>query len=187
MAKAADALTKGVVPSAHLATHADRYMARRAVTMANGTSRRGFLSWVGRASIAMLGGAYVTVWQSEAAFGTHPCGGGFARTTRSSCMCNDLIGSNHCPQCCGGYWVSCIRNSSDPASCYITDPAGTHYKHVRLYDCCNDCNDGCREKNFKSETSNTCKTCCNDGYCSEGGCGGKKVRCVRKVCLDSFC
>lgn len=177
-------LASDLVPAGSLSNSVDEFAARRLVNFANRRSRRSFLALVGRSTLALMGGTFIGLWRSEGAWAA--CGGESGPTPRASCMCTGLIGNNNCPQCCGGFWRSCITNRSDPASCWNTNcqPGKTKYFEVKLYDCCNDCSQGCSTVNCGGESK---QTCCQTGYCSEGGCGNKRVRCVRKVCTDIVC
>lgn len=175
-----DSIFDDVLPVGTLPTQGDTYIAKHAISLANRNSRRSFLGLVGRASVALMGGVFIDLWKMESAqaacvwqnYSDNP-------SCRSSCLCTELIGSNVCqspPNCCSGFWTSCITNTNDPAnSC-----SGGQCKKVKLYDCCATCN--C--------TSHTCgQSCCNNGYCafSGSGCMGQKVKCVRKICTTINC
>jgi hypothetical protein len=169
-----------LLPPSNLESAGDAFVARSLSSFANRTSRRSFIAGVGRAGLAVMGGAFLSLWRMESAASVD-CGVLHDATARLSCLCVDLIGSNNCPQCCGGYWTVCA--TSGPHTCPSDCGFGqTRYFRTRLYDCCNACTMcqqvvGCQGGNH---------TCCYGGYCSDN-CGNKNVRCVRKVCTNSLC
>ncbi len=172
------------IPTDDMPTELDIRVAKGLAALANRTTRRGFLAVVGRGAVALLGAGYLGIWRSESAWAA--CGSRHDYSTRFSCMCSGLIGSNTCPQCCGGFWVACPRSSNPAGCCVKCDGTRTGWscKYVHLYDCCNTCSSGCKkEVKCGRETK---ATCCYGGYCSDG-CRGKKVRCVRKVCTQTVC
>ncbi len=52
----------------------DAWVASHLAARANRTTRRTFLAWAGRASLALMGGSFINLWQSESAWAA--CGGG---------------------------------------------------------------------------------------------------------------
>lgn len=162
-------------------------VARRLATLADRTSRRGFLATVGRAGLALMGGSFLALWQTEAAWAA--CGPKNPNPTpRLTCLCSELLGSNNCPSCCGGFWVSCIKNIQDPASCCTTCPnTMIQCNKVKLFDCCSACSGiGCNGSHPNCNPNFGNDTCCHTGYCADGGCTAP-VRCVRKVCTTNSC
>jgi hypothetical protein len=192
-----------VNPSSH-PNRMERATAEQLVRLANTTSRRSFLAWVGRASVALLGGTFLQIWRSESASASAciQAGNQFPATGRLSCMCSEVTGSNSCPNCCSGWWLSCLTNDQDPAACWSIcshTPPMVKYKKVRLWDCCAECagqadpsKAGC---SFFGD--NWCATSATAGYCDEGNCCGPgspggscstwRVKCVVKECTTTFC
>lgn len=158
----------------------DTVVARHLLALANRQSRRSFLGWIGRASIAMLGAGYIDVWNAESAQAACVWEGPFRELGRATCLCTELIGSNNCPNCCSGFWESCPLCTDEDACC-----SGGQQHKVRLFDCCGPCNGGCVTNSSCGSTRN--QSCCSTGYCADGGCGTKHVRCVRKVCTTVVC
>ncbi len=184
-------LEEDLVAEGTLPTAADTYLARRLVALANRTSRRSFLGTVGRASLALMGGSFVDIWLAESARAACTWEGPFGQQCRATCLCTDLIGTNTCPNCCSGFWRSCLGCSNIDSCC---SGGQTHY--VKLYDCCATCGGncgtsgspvGCNCNRSQSGCAGGNDTCCNVGYCNDGGCSGKFVRCVRKVCTTNVC
>ena len=163
----------------------DVRVSKRLIGLANRTSRRSFLGLVGRGSIALMGASFFQVWRAESARAA--CGGSHAFTQRLTCMCTELRGENQCgsANCCSGYWIACPKSTSNPAACYITDPAGTHFYNVKLYDCCDTCGGNCNTSKAGCSSYGN-DSCCSHGYCSDG-CGGDnwKVKCIKKECIYS--
>lgn len=173
------------LPSESLDSDGDALVAGTLGHLANRTSRRNLLAWIGRASLAVMGGSFLGIWRAEGAWAA--CGGQGGATTRLSCMCTELIGSNTCPSCCGGFWQSCVTNVNDPAACYggCPDPGQFKFFTVKLYDCCNSpCSCNFSHPNCSSFGNNTC---CNTGYCQPNCNSGWEVKCVRKVCTGTVC
>lgn len=189
-------LLREVVPEQ--ASRADTHLGRGFVALANRTSRRSFIGWVGRASLALMGGAYLSIWQTESAAAS-PCvtsGGQNPATTRFTCLCSEVGLGNSCPNCCGGFWVSCLTNVNDPASCWQQCPGGgRQFLKVRLWDCCNQCSgqDSTSRPGCWSGANDFCHQTGANGYCNEGGCCSGtgcstwRVKCVVKSCTGNTC
>jgi hypothetical protein len=173
-------LDEELVPRSIMPTAADAFAARRLVALANRSSRRSFLSWVGRASLAVMGGGFIDIWQTESAQAACTWQGPLPPVGRATCLCTELIGTNKCPNCCSGFWKACAPCSDEDNCC---TGGQTHW--VKLYDCCAPCSGGCTTNSICGSTRN--QSCCSDGYCPDGGCSGKKVRCVRKICTNNNC
>src|SRR6266508_6668087 len=160
----------------------DRQVARGLVALANRTTRRSFLAWTGRASIALMGAGYLTLWRSESAFAA--CGGQGDPHARETCMCGEVGGSSNFEclsgTCCSGFWHACPTNLSNPASCPEACGGGLRrFYRVKLYDCCAQC------ASHGTENKAGCSYfgddyCWNEGYCPDG-CGtyanGWRVKC----------
>src|SRR3989442_8786861 len=158
----------------------DAFVARKLAQVATGSTRRSFLAWVGRGTLAVMGGAFLGLWNAESAWAA--CGGEGGSTTRLSCLCTELLGSNSCPSCCGGFWLSCLTRS-DPAACVQNCiGGGTRVMQSKLYDCCGPCG-SCNTNASGCDPSFGNDTCCHSGYCAPN-CSGL-VKCVRKVCPNS--
>lgn len=175
----------------------ERAAARQLVRFANATSRRSFLGWIGRASLAIMGGSFLNIWMAESAF-AGPClqsNGPFPKTGRSSCMCLEVSPfQNVCDGCCSGFWRACPMKTADPAACFASCPGGLiKFFRVRLWDCCAQCSSqadpskaGC--SSFGNDWCNISATAgyCDDGGCCSGtGCNTWRVKCVVKECITS--
>lgn len=170
----------------------DRVVAEGLVDIANRTTRRHFIAWVGRASVSLLGAGYLSLWKQEAAYAAcNNSNGPFAYSDRSTCMCSEVIGGS-CPNCCSGWWDACPTNENNPAGCFVPchlNPPLRQAYRVRLFDCCAKCSGqstldkpGC--SNFGDNW------CVSEGYC-EHGCGtfeqGWRVKCVIRECRNIKC
>lgn len=171
-----------LLPPTSLESEGDAVVARSLSSFANRTSRRSFIAMAGRAGLAVMGGAFLSLWGMESA--SAACGGSHGPTARLSCLCTDLLGTNNCPQCCSGFWTVC--ETSGPHACSKSCAGGGNkYFIARLYDCCNNCSGiGCNTNVAGCRGGND--TCCHGGYCGDG-CFGQMVRCVRKVCTSNRC
>jgi hypothetical protein len=176
--------SKGMVPREN--SRLENLTTEQLIRLANKTSRRSFIALVGRGGLALMGGSFLALWNAESA--SAACGSkSHDPTPRISCLCTELIGSNTCPVCCGGFWIACPTNQNDPANCCSVCPnQQIACKQVKLYDCCNACNTGCERNHPNCNPNFGNNTCCSAGYCGDG-CDGKQVKCVRKVCLTSQC
>jgi hypothetical protein len=143
-----------------VAKSVDEFVRARAIKLANGHTRRGFLARVGAGGIALGTAGLVSfrVPRAEAV-----CAG---RTT----TCYQLYGYNHCPggYCEDGSW--CVSSGCDD----IESGCSTRWR-----DCCirtADCPGGCHN-------AGSGVTCCNDciygDVCSPSA---YKVRCRYHVC-----
>jgi hypothetical protein len=184
-----------VIPRKIYRSRFDASIARRAVALANQTTRRGFLGWVGRGSAALLGGSYLVLWRTESAYAS-PCdsnNGPYLESDRFSCLCTEVTGNNSCPNCCSGFWKACPTNQNDPAACIIPchlQPPLVQFYRVRLFDCCAQCagQADSSKAGCWSGANNWCAEAGLNGYCNEGGCcSGSctdwRVKCVVKDCL----
>lgn len=172
-----------LVPTSNRESEGDAFIARSLSSLAIRTSRRSFIATIGRAGLALMGGAFLSLWPMESAFAA--CGGFNNPTARLSCLCTDLIGSNNCPQCCGGFWNVCAI--SGPHACPSSCGGGqTRFFTAQLYDCCNTCSPGTCDHNVPGCQGGN-DTCCNQGYCPDGCGTSRKVKCVRKVCTNTLC
>jgi hypothetical protein len=187
-------LHREVVPGRFFPTPADAAIGRRLVDLANRSSRRSFLSLVGRASAVLLGAGFLDIWMQESA--SAAClntNGPFTFSTRFTCMCLEVTSDNSCPNCCSGFWTACITDNQDPAVCLVPCHANPpHVQHyvARLFDCCARCAD--KDDTNKAGCSNFGDDFCHSGgYCDEGGCGsfpdGWRVKCVVKECTNNKC
>jgi hypothetical protein len=174
---------------------ADEFVAHRLASIANRTTRRSFLANVGRASIALLGAGFITIWTEESAYAA--CGannGPWPYSDRATCMCTETRsdGANACANCCSGFWQACVIADNNPArcwvNCHLNPPAQQNYV-VNLYDCCAQCSSsGTTNKAGCSDFGDD--YCAHEGYCPHG-CGtsnqGWRVKCVVKDCTNIKC
>lgn len=174
------------LPKDDALTTTDLDVSRHLMAFANRTTRRSFLSFVGRGSLALMGASFFALWKAESAYAA--CGSGHGWTERLSCMCSE-IGRQCGDFCCSGYWIACPNNTNNPAACYVTDPAGTHFFKVKLYDCCKQCASNC-DQNVAGCSGFGNDSCCSCGYCFDG-CGscssGWRVKCIKKECTNTPC
>jgi hypothetical protein len=197
-------ITDEIVRDGDLPSPFDRAAAGQFLRLANTTSRRSVIAWVGRAALAVMGGSFLELWMTESAWAS-PCqnsNGPFGQLGRASCMCSEVTGNNSCPNCCSGFWRICITDTSDPASCWEPcdrDPPRVKYRSVRLFDCCAQCSGQADPSRAECSSfgDNWCYTSATAGYCDDGGCCGPgsgggtcddwRVKCVVKDCTSNVC